>query len=346
MGILNIRPATRAGAKLVIGVAGTSGSGKTYSALLMGRGMVSHPSKLGFLCTENRRGSLYADKLDGQFMIADLFYPFTPARYKKAIQEFQDAGVEVLIVDSVSHEWESGCQEIAEAPLLNGKAMADWKRAKAEHKKFMTSLLQSDMHIICCIRAAEKMDFRNPKKPVSLGIQPLCEKNFMFEMTASVMMFNEGLNQQHLKIPADLKPIFGDGNGYLGIETGQAIIAWANQGDINQELESWRNKIQLAASDGTQAMGEAWALMPDHIKQQLEPQKRPIYESAKAVDDMRAEEAKLQNASEPQEQQRPTSGFNAAAVQVNQHTAEQHQQPSQPKQVDQPQTNEQVIEGF
>ena len=121
MSILNIRPAVRAGSKLVIGIAGQSGSGKTLTALYMARGMVDNTSEIGFLDTENRRGSLYADELDGPFQIGDLFYPFSPERYAAAIKEFQAAGVKVLIVDSISHEWESGCMEIAEAPLLRGK---------------------------------------------------------------------------------------------------------------------------------------------------------------------------------------------------------------------------------
>ena len=64
MGILEIRKAKRGGSKAIIGIAGVSGSGKTYTALKIARGMVSNPSKIGFLDTENKRGSLYADILN------------------------------------------------------------------------------------------------------------------------------------------------------------------------------------------------------------------------------------------------------------------------------------------
>lgn len=304
MSILNIRPAVRAGSKLVLGIAGQSGSGKTLTALYIARGMVDHAGEIGFLDTENRRGSLYANELDGQFLIGDLFYPFSPDRYATAIKEFQAAGVKVLVVDSCSHEWESGCMEIAELPMIKpnqyGKLskVADWKKAKAEHKKFMTTLLQSDMHIIACIRAAEKTDFSNPSKPANLGIQPLCEKNFMFEMSASVMMFNEGLNQQHLKIPKELKPVFGDGNSYLGIETGQQIRAWLDSGNIDSQLESYRNKMQLAANDGCDALKQAWQAMPDDIKVGLQSVKSVFWEAAKAIDEAAAQEFTGENADE------------------------------------------------
>ncbi len=332
MNILNIRPAIRAGSKLVLGIAGQSGGGKTLTALYVARGMVDNASEIGFLDTENRRGSLYADELDGQFMIGDLFYPFSPERYSQAIKQFQDAGVKVLIIDSVSHEWESGCIEIAEAPLLRGKKMADWKKAKYEHKnKFMMTLLQSDMHIICCIRAAEKMSFANPSKPESLGIQPICEKNFLFEMTASIMMFDEGLHQQHIKVPKDLKQAFGDGTNYIGIETGKKIIAWVNSGDIDPEMESYRNKMQLASNDGCDALKTAWLKMPKAMQKKMDKLKGPLWASAQAVDEMKV-------ADEPSEQH-ATSSFNPAQ------TVEQKPEQQEKVKVKEP-TNEEIASNF
>src|SRR5438874_5864640 len=104
MSVINIRKAERAGARLVIALAGMSGSGKTRTALEIAFGMTGGDAgKIGFLDTENRRGSLYADVLKDaggvvqQFLIGDLEPPFTPDRYSQAIKAFQDAGVEVLI---------------------------------------------------------------------------------------------------------------------------------------------------------------------------------------------------------------------------------------------------------
>jgi hypothetical protein len=290
--MLNIRKAVRAGSRVVIGVAGQSGEGKTYTALKLARGMVENPDEIGFLDTENGRGSLYADILDGQFLIGDLYAPFSPERYADAIKAFQDAGVKVLVIDSGSHEHEGegGLEDIANAPLLRGKKMADWKRAKSEHKKFMNAMLQSDMHIILCLRAREKTDFKNPKQPVSLGIQPICEKNVLFEMTASMMMFNQGQNQQFIKMPEALRPIFGNGNGYLNESHGKALIDWVNSGEkIDSELESWKNKMQFAASSGTESLKTAWSSIPQDYQQKMEPLKRQYWSSAQSFDEMNKE---------------------------------------------------------
>lgn len=283
MGILNIREAKRGGGKAILGIAGISGSGKTYTALQIARGMVSKASEIGFLDTENGRGSLYADILDKPFQIADLYPPFSPSRYRAAIKEFQDAGVKVLVIDSVSHEWEGegGCDDIAQAPLLAGKKMANWVGAKREHKGFMNTLLQSDMHIICCIRAREKTDFKDPAKPVSLGIQPVCEKNFMFEMTASLLMEDEGKKQQFLKIPHFLKDAFGTGNGYIGQETGKKIMEWINHGE-KEDPEITKKKAEMlqACEFGIAGVIAIWNTLTKEQKKKLEGHKNICKEAA------------------------------------------------------------------
>ena len=184
MSILNIRQVQKGGSKPIIAIAGTTGSGKTYTALKIARGMVSRPCEIGFLDTENGRGSLYHNIFDEPFQIGDLYAPFSPIRYAQSIKEFVDAGVKVLVIDSGSHEWEGegGCDDIAQAPLLAGKKMANWVGAKRMHKGFMNAILYSPIPIIICLRAREKTDFTNIDKPRSLGIQPICEKSFMFEL--------------------------------------------------------------------------------------------------------------------------------------------------------------------
>lgn len=275
MSVLQIRQAERRGARMVIGMSGISGSGKTYTALQLAWGLAGYDaSKVGLLDTENKRGSLYADALKDaggiihRFLIGDLYAPFSPQRYIDALHEFQKAGVEVLVVDSVSHEWEGtgGCEEIA---ATTNSRVADWKKAKAEHKRFMNALLQTDMHVIVCIRAREKMDFTDPKRPVSLGIQPIQEKNFMFEMTASLMLWNEGTAQQVLKCPAELKPILGRGEGYISHADGANLRAWVEGAGGDQTLDKWRNRLQSITENGEKYVRDAWGQTPEKIREAL-----------------------------------------------------------------------------
>lgn len=280
MGILNIRPAIRGGSKAIIALAGETGDGKTFTALKIARGMVDKPSEIGFLDTESKRGSLYAHILDAPFMIGDLYPPFSPSRYSIAIKEFQDAGIKVLVIDSGSHEWEGegGCDDIANAKI--GK-MDNWIGAKREHKKFMNTLLHCDMHIIICLRAREKTDFKNPAKPVSLGIKPICEKSFMFEMTASLLMQNQGKSQKWLKMPEFLRPAFGTGEDYLGEATGKKIIEWIDTGEKEDPIiTKIKSEMLMACEFGLAGVMAIWNTCTPAQKKKLMAHKEVCKESA------------------------------------------------------------------
>ncbi|QJB22016.1 putative replicative DNA helicase [Xanthomonas phage FoX5] len=279
MGILNIREAKREGARLVIGLAGISGSGKTYTALQIAYGLANYDSrKVGLLDTENRRGSLYANSLvdsNGEiqpFLVGDLEPPFSPRRYVDAILEFQRAGVEVLVIDSATHEYEGtgGVEEIAHA---QNPRMPDWATAKREHKAFMNTALQCNMHIIFCIRAREKVQIQKSggrTEVVPLGIMPVCEKNFMFEMTASLLMHSEGSQQDVMKCPADLAGILGRSEGYITAADGKALREWVDGGvKLDPEVEAARATLKTTSEKGLAALEKAFTALPANVKKAL-----------------------------------------------------------------------------
>lgn len=282
MGVLNIRKAQRAGARLVVALAGQSGDGKTRTALEIAYGLAGYDaSKIGFIDTENRRGSLYADVFqkhpthptDVQFLIGDLEPPFTPQRYSDAIKEFQDAGVEVLVIDSVTHEYEGtgGVLEMRE-PLPGQRVKRD-NYAKEEHKKFVNTMLQSHMHVICCVRAREKTEVKNENgKTVykSLGVLPIQEKNFMFEMTASVQMMDQGRQQFVLKCPEELRAILGRESGYITAADGYALRQWVDGAvQLDPAVEKARSDLKLVCEQGTAALVKEWKSLSAKVRKSI-----------------------------------------------------------------------------
>lgn len=265
-----IRTAERQGARLLIQLSGVSGSGKTFSALQLAFGLAGgDASKIIGIDTENRRMSLNADCLPGgqKFRVLDFFAPFSPARYIEAIDTAVQAGAEVIVIDSVTHEWESegGCEWIA-----NQSRFPDWKTAKVQHKRFVTHMLQSSAHIIACTRAREKIDFSDPKNPRPLGIQPIQEKNFSFEATVSLLMHEQGSRQDVLKCPAELQRILGRGRGYITAEDGAALKAWVDGArPVDPQLEQARGTLQNAAEGGISKLEAAWANLPNVLRKRL-----------------------------------------------------------------------------
>ncbi|MDS0451566.1 hypothetical protein [Klebsiella pneumoniae] len=263
----------------------------------------------------------------------------------QAIEEFQEAGVKVLVIDSGSHEWEGegGCNDIAEQPLLQGKAMADWKRAKSEHKKFMSALLQSNMHIIVCLRAREKTSFKNPKKPESLGLHAVCEKDFMFEMTVSMMMYDNGKIQEFTKLPEELRPIFFDSGrdsvheGYLGEAHGRGLIKWVDSGvKVDEDFEHWRSKLQMTASKGVAALTAEAVNLPDSVKAKI----RAIWPTLKAsAEEYERIESFINDESPAAVTITPQDDFNPAKLQ-------KAEAPSSSANEEKPSASQQNIENF
>lgn len=280
MSILNIRPAQRESAKVVVGLSGQSGGGKTYTALLIAMGMVKgDPTKIGLLDTENKRGSLYADMFSPhQFLVGDLEAPFSPSRYIQAIKEFESSGIEVLIIDSVSHEWEGegGCEDIAEEGKARLRGTPDWMTAKREHKKFVNALLQSNMHIIACTRAREKVKTvqvveggKTKTKFEPAGVQPICEKNFMFEMTCSLMMYDNGQRQEVLKSCEGLQLGLGFHDGFIGESTGKNLIDWVEGATASKREELMKFKQQMAECESLDALKDIWTALTKEQRTQI-----------------------------------------------------------------------------
>lgn len=305
MAIFKIEDAEREGARLVIGIGGVSGGGKTYTALQLAWGLANYDSsKVGLLCTENRRGRLYADTLvDGQgvvhkFKVGDLTPPFSPQRYVEAIAAFVAAGVEVLVIDSVSHEWEGqgGCEDIAHA---GNSRNPEWNKAKREHKSFMNAMLQSPVHVIACMRAREKVKLEKvdgKTQYVPQGVLPIQEKNFTFELTASLMLWNGGKSRDILKCPAELASIFGTpgecADGYLTHEHGKRLREWVDGGQqLDAEVQRARDSLQMACEHGMDALVAAWKALPAKMKKAISPDGKgcpdDLKRSAQAFDEQR-----------------------------------------------------------
>jgi hypothetical protein len=236
------RPAVRENVGLLIGLAGASGSGKTYTALRLASG-IAGGKPFCVIDTEAGRAKHYADQF--KFDHGDLKPPFNPQAYADAIAAADAAGYPVIVVDSCSHEHAGlgGILDMQEAEferLGNREAvkMLSWAKPKGEHRKMVQRLLQVRAHLILCFRAEEKIEMaRNAegkmevrKKQTATGLDgwvPICEKNLPYELTASFLLMASKpgvplpikLQEQHKHLfPLD-KPITE--------ESGKLLAAWA-----------------------------------------------------------------------------------------------------------------------
>lgn len=110
----------------------------------------------------------------------------------------------------------------------------------------------------------------------------------MFEMTASLMMYNEGQNQHFLKVPNFLREAFGTGAGYLGVKTGNKIREWLDKGEKESpEIERLKAEALQVCEQGEKALETFWHSLTSEQQLKLKTHILLCKESAKAYDKQR-----------------------------------------------------------
>lgn len=223
---MTLRKATRQKSKIRLGLSAVAGGGKTYSALLIASGMTSW-DKIALIDTENGSGDLYSDL--GEYNVLPIVAPYTPEKYIEAIKTCEDAGMEVIIIDSITHEWDGdgGCLEIhAKA----GGRYQDWAKVTPRHVKFIQSILKSKCHIITTVRRKQDYEMTNEGGKVSvkkIGLKEVTREGFEYELTANLEI---ELNHQ-ASASKDRTGLFADKPPFVpSSETGKLILNWCNSG--------------------------------------------------------------------------------------------------------------------
>ncbi|RTY96045.1 AAA family ATPase [Flavobacterium sp. GT3R68] len=244
---MKLQKAERHQVKLRIGLSGPSGFGKTYSALLLAYGITNDWGKIALIDTENKSASLYSHL--GDFNVLSLEEPFTPERYIKAIKVCEDSGIEIIIIDSISHEWQGkgGCLEIHEQL---GARFQDWARVTPRHNSFIDAILLSPCHVITTSR--RKVDYSLDKdgngktKVMKLGTKEITREGFEYELTVNF----ELLNDNHLvSASKDRTGLFmGKPEFIINSATGKKLINWCNQGISIDKIKEEINTCETADS--------------------------------------------------------------------------------------------------
>lgn len=273
--MFDIKPAVRLGTPALISLWGPSGSGKTYSALRIARGLVGKEGRIGVIDTENRRALFYAEVAGGWDHL-DLQPPFSPDRYTAALKAFEDkGGYGCIIIDSMSHVWEGegGVLDMAEnGKTQNGaalKGLAKWQRPKMAYKRMVNNLLRGSMHVIFCLRAKEGVKQKGGGDTIEkTGLEPIAEKNFIYEMTVSVLLgpnhfpLHQALDERFkcspmipaVKAPDDIWSAIKPGQ-HLSEETGEAIADWVGGGvKVDHATEKERQIARDVATMGNEAL--------------------------------------------------------------------------------------------
>lgn len=276
---------------VTLGLSGASGTGKTYSALLVARGMAEGATgkkgaAIGYVDTENRRALHYKEAFP-EMVHFDMsavdeqgkMIGFGPERWIEVIDAAEAAQLPVLVIDSFSHAWEGvgGVLDLHATTLdrltrgddskKDARSQLAWAEVKPRYRRLIDRIVRAKTNIIICTRAKPVMqDFKTGKnaRPTKtrrkdVPWDPAADGDLMFEMTAMMMLDPSapGCPVHQIKCADQFKALF-DPRQPMGVETGLAMAEWARgQGD-SQRQKDILDAARAEARKGKDAFTAFW----------------------------------------------------------------------------------------
>ncbi|SNB22465.1 AAA ATPase [Flavobacterium psychrophilum] len=233
---MQLRQSERKKAKIKMALQGSAGSGKSYSSLLLAQGLTNGDfSKVAVIDSENGSADLYAHL--GQYNVLSLKPPFTPENYIKAIEVCEKAGMEVIIIDSISQSWE---ELLDFHSSLAGNSFTNWAKVTPRQNAFVDKILQADAHIIATMRT--KQDYVLNQKdgkfiPEKVGLKAVQRNDLDYEFT---LVFDVDIKHFAVSSKDRTGLFFGKPEFIINSNTGKKILDWCNSGT---NLQDARDKI-------------------------------------------------------------------------------------------------------
>ncbi len=238
---MKLQIAERKQAKIKMALQGPSGSGKTIGALNIAYGLCQNWNKIAVIDTENYSASLYSHL--GKYSVLNITAPFTTEKYMEAISLCAESGFEVIIIDSISHEWEGAGGILDIHSNMTGNSFTNWGKLTPRHNAFVQAILQCPVHIIGTIRSKQEyvLSEKNGKKvPEKVGLKGVTRDNMDYEMTIVL-----DINIKHYAVASkDRTSLFMDKPEFnLTPVIGEQILAWCQQGSSKSAEEILTEQI-------------------------------------------------------------------------------------------------------
>ena len=235
---ITFQKATKKKHRLRLALEGPSGGGKTMSALAIAAGL---GKRVAVIDTERGSASLYSGKF--AFDVCEL-PTFTPASYREAIKAAEDAGYDVIVIDSLTHAWAGigGALEMVDnaksrAGGGDGNAFTSgWRNVTPEWNRLVETILTSTAHIIVTMRTHMEYvletqvgkDGKEKKVPKKVGMAPVIRKGMEYEFDVLAAMDSEH-NMVVSKTRLDV--IDGQVIHKPGAELAKTLLDWLNSGE-------------------------------------------------------------------------------------------------------------------
>lgn len=179
--------------------------------------------------TERSSASLYSDEFN--FDTANINNPYEPEKFINGIKDAEENGYDVLIIDSYTHEW-LWCIDMAnKLSQGGGNSFTAWAKITPRHDALINAILNSNIHIICCMRSKQEYvmeEGKNGKQiPKKVGMAAVQREGLDYEFT---IVFELGMNHM-ATCTKDRSKLFADKDVELSADIPKQLLNWLNEGD-------------------------------------------------------------------------------------------------------------------
>ncbi len=164
--------------KLNIALWGPSGAGKTYTGLGLAHAL---GSRVCVVDTEHQASSLYTARFPAD--IAEFLPPFQPAQFIDAIRSAEQAGYDVLLIDSLSPEWDGpgGCLDmVAQLRKQGKKPHQAWGVVTPQHDALLGAINRTPLSVIVTLREKPRLQLSGGTAALSAP-EPIMRDRFEYE---------------------------------------------------------------------------------------------------------------------------------------------------------------------
>ena len=226
----NFKKATKKQAKLRLALFGVSGSGKTYSALRLAKGL---GGSIAVIDTENHTACKYSDRFD--FDVCEC----EKASINNIVNLLNEASeYDVLIIDSLTHAWDELLDEVNRIAKtkFGGNSWSAWSEGTPKQRAFIKALLDFKGHLIVTMRSETSWEVtendKGKKVPVRIGTAPKQGKSIEYEFDMLMQ-----LSQDHSAL------VLKDRTGkyqdecidLIDEELGKQLGEWLSDGEVVKE---------------------------------------------------------------------------------------------------------------
>jgi hypothetical protein len=266
--------ATKKQAKARVALSGPPGSGKTYSSLAIAAGL---GGKVAVIDTERKSASKYADSFN--FDVCEL-EEHSIDSYVQAIKDAADAGYDVLVIDSMSHEWvgRGGALETVDKVGGSNKFTNGWGKVTPMHNRFVDAVLSFPGHVIATLRTKTEyvIEQQGGKSvPRKVGLAPVQRDGVEYEFD---VVGDLSIDNVLTITKSRCSALQGKVIEKPGKQIADALSAWLSDGAPALKVEAppappadavaaWRQKIQEASSaEALEAVREGLAAQAAAVK--------------------------------------------------------------------------------